>query len=157
MDRPAPTRSTSAPTLTAHATCISIDGHGILLRGPSGSGKSDLALRAIADGARLVADDQVVLAAEGDAVIGSAPPTLRGMIEIRGLGVMRMEADVRARIALVADMTAAGAIDRMPEPRRCQVAGVDLPVFAIDPFQVSALAKLRFALMAALIPSVLQR
>jgi HPr kinase/phosphorylase len=143
--------------LTAHATCISIDGHGILLRGPSGSGKSDLALRAIADGARLVADDQVDLAAEGDAVIGSAPPVLYGMIEIRGLGIMRMEADARARIALVADMTAAAAIDRMPGPHRCEVAGVELPLFAIDPFQASAPAKLRFALMATLNPGSLQR
>jgi serine kinase of HPr protein (carbohydrate metabolism regulator) len=143
--------------LTAHATCISIDGHGILLRGPSGSGKSDLALRAIANGARLVADDQVNLAAEGGAVIGSAPPVLFGLLEIRGLGIMRIEAEARAQIALVADMTSADAIDRMPPSRWCQLAGVDLPVFAIDPFQASATAKLRFALMAALNPGSLQR
>jgi len=144
-------------TLTSHATCVAIDGHGVLLRGPSGSGKSDLALRVIADGARLVADDQVVLAVESDAVIGSAPPALHGMIEIRGLGIMRMEAVARARIALVADMTAAEAIERMPQPRRCRVAGIDLPIFAIDPFQASAPAKLRFALAAVLNPDVLQR
>jgi len=143
--------------LTAHATCIAIDGYGILLRGPSGSGKSDLALRAIADGAHLVADDQVLLARDGDAVIGSAPPALQGLIEIRGLGIMRMNADAQARIALVADMTAVAAIDRMPEPRLCQLAGVDLPSFALDPFQASAPAKLRFALAAALNPGLLHR
>lgn len=144
-------------TLTSHATCIAIDGHGVLLRGASGSGKSDLALRLIADGARLVADDQVVLAVEGDAVIGSAPPALHGMIEIRGLGIMRMEADARAPIALVADMTAADAVERMPEPRQCRLAGIAIPMFAIDPFQASAPAKLRFALAAALNPGALQR
>ena len=52
--------------VTVHATCIAIDGHGILLRGPAGSGKSDLALRAIDRGARLVADDQVVLTRHGE-------------------------------------------------------------------------------------------
>jgi serine kinase of HPr protein (carbohydrate metabolism regulator) len=143
--------------VTAHATCIAIDGHGILLRGPSGSGKSDLALRAIAEGAHLVADDQVLLALEGDAVIGSAPPALHGLIEIRGLGLMRMNADARARIALVAEMAAAADIDRMPDARRCRLAGADLPVFELDPFQASAPAKLRFALAATLNPELLQR
>jgi HPr kinase/phosphorylase len=150
-------RPTFPAMLTAHATCIAIDGHGILLRGPSGSGKSDLALRAIADGAHLVADDQVLLARDGDVVIGSAPPALHGLIEIRGLGLMRMYADAHTRIALVADLTAAAAIDRMPEPQRCELAGASLPFFALDPFQPSAPAKLRFALAAALNPGLLQR
>ena len=150
-------RPTFPARLTAHATCIAIDGHGILLRGPSGSGKSDLALRAIAEGAHLVADDQVLLARDGDAVIGSAPAALHGLIEIRGLGLMRMNADAEARIALVADMTAAAAIDRMPEARQCRLAGANLPVLALDPFQASAPAKLRFALAAALNPELLQR
>jgi serine kinase of HPr protein (carbohydrate metabolism regulator) len=143
--------------LTVHATCIAIDGHGILLRGPPGSGKSDLALRAIAAGARLVADDQVVLAREGDAVIGSAPPALLGLIEIRGLGIMRIAADAQARITLVADMASAAAVDRMPEPRSCQIAGLSLPALALDPFQPSAAAKLHFALLAARDPGLLQR
>jgi len=143
--------------VTAHATCIAIDGYGILLRGPSGSGKSDLALRAIADGAHLVADDQVLLARDGDAVIGSAPPALHGLIEIRGLGLMRMNADARAPIALVADMAAAAVIDRMPLARHCRLAGADIPAFELDPFQASAPAKLRFALAAALNPELLQR
>src|SRR6187402_3546256 len=105
--------------VTVHATCIAIDGHGILLRGPSGSGKSDLALRAIDGGARLVADDRVVLTGHGENVIASAPSSLHGLIEIRGLGIMRMDTAAEARVALVADLTDPGSVERLPERRHC--------------------------------------
>jgi HPr kinase/phosphorylase len=135
-----------------HATCIAFDGHGILLRGASGSGKSDLALRAIDRGAQLVADDQVVLARHGEDVVASAPASLHGLIEIRVLGIMRMDAAAQARIALVADMAEPHAIERLPNRRRCDIDGVSLPWLALAPFESSAPAKLRFALMAALEP-----
>jgi len=137
--------------VTVHATCIAIDGHGILLRGPPGSGKSDLALRAIAQGARLVADDRCVLTRRGDVVLASAPFSLHGLIEIRGLGIMRMDAAAEAGIALVADMT--GDVERLPERRRCEIEGATIPWMALNPFEASAPAKLRFALAAALDPS----
>ena len=139
--------------VTVHATCIAIDGHGILLRGSSGSGKSDLALRAIDQGARLVADDRVVLTRQGDAVIASAPSSLHGLIEIRGLGIMRVDAVAQARIALVADMAEAGSIERLPEKRRCEIEGAEIPWMALSPFEASATAKLHFALAAALDPA----
>ena len=139
--------------VTVHATCIAIDGHGILLRGPSGSGKSDLALRAIDQGARLVADDRVALTRRGDSVIASAPSSLHGLIEIRGLGIMRMDAAAEARIALVADMADSRRIERLPERRRCEIEGTAIPWMAVDPFQASATAKLRLALAAALDPA----
>jgi HPr kinase/phosphorylase len=135
-----------------HATCIAFDGHGILLRGASGSGKSDLALRAIDHGAQLVADDQVVLARDGADMIASAPASLHGLIEIRGVGVMRMDAAAQAKIALVADMTDPHTIERLPDRRHCDIDGVSLPWLALAPFEASAPAKLRFALMAALEP-----
>lgn len=139
--------------VTVHATCIAIDGHGILLRGPSGSGKSDLALRAIDRGARLVADDRVVLTRHGDSVIASAPSSLHGLIEIRGLGIVRMDAAAEAKVALVADMTDPGGVERLLERRRCEIEGAAIPWMALDPFEASATAKLRFALAAALDPS----
>jgi serine kinase of HPr protein (carbohydrate metabolism regulator) len=137
--------------LTIHAACIAFNGQGILLRGPSGSGKSDLALRAIADGARLVADDRVVLTpVQGGAPVASAPETLRGLIEIRGLGIMRMEAEPEAPIALVADLCPPQPIERLPERRSCELAGAILPVIALAPFEASAVAKLRLALASVL-------
>jgi serine kinase of HPr protein (carbohydrate metabolism regulator) len=139
--------------VTVHGTCIAIDGHGVLLRGPSGSGKSDLALRAIDQGARLVAEDWVVLTRRGETVIASAPPSLHGLMEIRGLGIMRVDAVAEARVDLVADMAEAGSIERMPEQRRCEIEGVTLPWLALAPFEASAPAKLRFALTVALDPA----
>jgi serine kinase of HPr protein (carbohydrate metabolism regulator) len=136
-----------------HATCIAFDGLGVLLRGASGSGKSDLALRAIEAGARLVADDQVMLAAVGGAVMASAPAALKGLIEIRGLGLMRVEALDRAPVALVVDLARPAAIERMPERRSCDLAGVGVPCVMLAPFEASAVAKLRFALAAAAEPA----
>lgn len=132
-----------------HATCIAFAGKGVLLRGPSGSGKSDLALRAIDGGARLVADDRVILSRRGDKLIASAPPTLYGMIEIRGLGVMRMDADKEAEVALVADLECA-PIERLPERKHCELLGVTSPWIKLAPFEASAAIKLRLALEVAL-------
>ncbi|MDB5393470.1 MAG: putative HPr kinase/phosphorylase, regulates carbohydrate metabolism [Rhodospirillales bacterium] len=138
--------------LMVHATCIAFAGRGVLLRGPPGSGKSDLALRAIAEGARLIADDQVALARSGENVIASAPSALHGMIEIRGLGIMRVEAAAEAEIALVADLVDAASLERLPDRRHCEILDVELPWLALAPFQSSALVKLRFALLAAAEP-----
>jgi serine kinase of HPr protein (carbohydrate metabolism regulator) len=140
-----------------HATCIAFDGRGVLLRGASGSGKSDLALRAIDAGAQLVADDQVNLARLGENVIASAPLALHGMIEIRGLGIMRVAAAAEAEIALVVDLIDDAALERMPERCQCDLLGIALPLLGLAPFQASALAKLRFALVAAAEPNRLMR
>ena len=132
----------------AHGTCIAYGGSGVLLRGAPGSGKSDLALRAIAAGARLVADDQVLLTPRAGRVVASAPPALSGMIEIRGLGLMRVEAEAEVELAMIVDLVAPTMIDRLPERRCATLLGVDLPCLALTPFEASAPVKLRFALQA---------
>src|SRR3546814_14236208 len=81
---------------TVHATTVALDGTGVLLRGPAGSGKSDLALRLIDQGARLVADDRTALALEGGRIIARAPETIAGRTEVRGLEIGR--ASGRARV-----------------------------------------------------------
>ena len=86
-----PGRAMSASILL-HATAVAIDGRAVLLRGPSGSGKSDLALRLIDAGARLVADDQSELSRRGDVLMVRAPATIAGLIEVRGLGILRLDA-----------------------------------------------------------------
>lgn len=132
-----------------HASCVAVDGAGILLRGPSGSGKSDLALRMIDEGARLVADDQVVIAQTDGQIVASAPDRLAGLIEVRGLGVIRIDPLAQAPLILVADLMATDAIERMPEPDSTQLLGIDLPLFRLDPFPASASAKLRLAARVA--------
>jgi len=121
----------------------------VLLRGPSGSGKSDLALRLIDDGARLIADDQTYLAKKGHALIASPPPALAGMIEVRGLGVVTLPRGrlmAAAPLALLVDLVRAEMVERMPEPARETLQDVELPRLAVAPFEASTVAKLRLAL-----------
>lgn len=118
---------------------------GVLIEGPSGAGKSDLALRCLEAGFRLVADDRVVLWASGGRLFGRAPETLCGLIEVRGLDVMRVEALPLCEVVLVAQL---GKPDRMPEPREVERLGVRLPAVEIDPFETAAPVKLGRALAA---------
>jgi serine kinase of HPr protein (carbohydrate metabolism regulator) len=134
--------------LLAHATAVAIDGRAVLLRGPSGCGKSDLALRLIDAGARLVADDQSEVWREGDTVFVRAPPAIAGLIEVRGIGIVRLGALARAPVALLADLVAADRVERLPERRSEAILGLNMPVVAVAPFEASAAAKLRLALQA---------
>ncbi len=131
---------------TIHGTAVGIDGAGILLRGPSGAGKSDLALRLIDAGAALVADDRVVLARDGDAVLASAPETIAGRLEVRGLGIVRLPAAAPAPLRLVVDLVAPGDVERLPKAGETVLLGVALPVLNLAPFEASAPAKVRLAL-----------
>jgi len=132
--------------MRVHGTSVTIGENGVLLRGPSGSGKSDLALRLIDQGARLVADDQTELRREGDALSMCAPHTIAGLLEVRGLGIVKVPAVARARLRLVVDLVPEVALERLPAPRSCALAGVRVPVLALAPFAASAPAKLRLAL-----------
>ncbi len=134
-------------SVLAHATCILCGARGgALLRGPSGSGKSDLALRLIDGGANLVADDQVVLTRRG-AVLWAAPPAaLAGRIEVRGIGIVAVPWVRAARVVAVFDLVAADAIDRLPEHETAVIAGVVLSRFDLAPFEASAPAKVHAGL-----------
>jgi HPr kinase/phosphorylase len=135
-----------------HATAVAIDGRAVLLRGPSGSGKSDLALRLIDAGARLVADDQSELRRCGGALLVRAPAPIAGLFEVRGLGILRLDTLAEAPVGLVAELVMAERIDRLP-PRRAEVIlGVAVPLIEIAPFEASAAAKLRLALRALAVP-----
>lgn len=136
--------------MLVHASCVAIDGHAIQLRGPSGSGKSDLALRLIDDGAALVADDQVLLEAmppesRESRLMASAPAALSGLLEVRHIGIVKCDATASAPVLLVVDL-AAGAIERMPQGETCALLGIDLPRITLNPFEASAPAKMRIAL-----------
>jgi serine kinase of HPr protein (carbohydrate metabolism regulator) len=137
-----------AGSLLVHATAVALDGRAVLLRGPSGCGKSDLALRLIDAGARLVADDQSEVWREGDTVFVQAPATIAGLIEVRGIGIVRLAALGHAPVVLVADLVAADRIERLPDRRSAAILGVALPLVAVTPFEASATAKLRLALNA---------
>jgi len=151
MRRPLPdpvAGSMMAEKLLVHATSVAIGGRAVLLRGRSGSGKSDLALRLIDAGAELIADDQSELRRDGDAIVVCAPSAIAGLIEVRGLGLVRLNPRAAALLALIADLVAPERIERLPELGRETVLGIAVPVVALAPFEASAAAKLRLAVAA---------
>ncbi len=140
-------------TTLVHATCVALKTSGrtwkaVLLRGPSGAGKSDLAARLIETGARLVADDQTRLTRQGRRLIAACPRTLAGLLEVRGVGIVKLgrtQLLPRATVALLVDLVPPQRIERLPEPAYEATLGIDLPVLALTPFEASASAKLRLA------------
>ena len=120
------------------------------MRGPSGCGKSDLALRLIDQGACLVADDQTEISVDGAEIAMTAPATIAGRLEVRGLGIVTVPSVDWAPLRLVVDLVASTAIERMPEPRHCDVLGHPVVLIDLAPFEASAVAKLRLALRSAM-------
>ncbi|MDF1747557.1 MAG: HPr kinase/phosphatase C-terminal domain-containing protein [Alphaproteobacteria bacterium] len=129
-----------------HGTTIAIDGRGILLRGVSGAGKSDLALRMIDAGAELVADDQTTLTVDAGTLYAQAPEQLQGRIEVRGVGIMTLPYRTKVAVELLADLTQ-GPIDRLPDCSQETLEGITLPCLTIAPFESSAPIKLKLALL----------
>jgi len=132
--------------LCVHGTSVALGRDGILLRGPSGSGKSDLALRLIDSGAILVADDQTELRRRNGRLEMRAPATLEGLIEVRGVGIVRLASVQDVALRLVVDLVRPQAVERLPEPRFAELDGVSIPLLELAPFEASAAAKLRMAL-----------
>jgi len=126
-----------------HASCVSVLDSGILLRGPSGSGKSDLALRLIDRGAMLVADDYVEIRLEAARAIARPPERLAGLIEIRGAGLIQMPWHPSVVLDLIVDLVARAEMPRMPEAETVDIAGATLPRVALHAFDASTPAKIR--------------
>jgi serine kinase of HPr protein (carbohydrate metabolism regulator) len=130
---------------THHASTVAVDGRAVLITGPSGSGKSDLALRLLDRGFTLVSDDQTIVRREGNKLIASAPPNIAGKLEIRGVGIVEMETVKDVPVALVVQLTS--EIERLPDERRERpVLGIKLPLVSVDALTASAASKVALAL-----------
>ncbi|HSR80395.1 MAG TPA: aldolase [Hyphomicrobiaceae bacterium] len=146
-------------TELVHGTCVALGRTAALLRGPSGAGKSDLALRFLFLARRgpaaleppiLVADDQVWLVRHGERILVRAPETIRGRIEVRGIGIVEVKSLAEADLALVVDLRSGGAIERLPAAdRTTHLLGVEVPTIALEPWEGSAPIKLAIALARA--------
>ncbi|WP_045837220.1 HPr kinase/phosphorylase [Hyphomicrobium sp. 99] len=141
-----------------HATAIAVGGRAALIRGASGSGKSDLAFRCLGlglsavvqDRVMLVSDDQVLLRREGTLLRASAPPQLRGKLEVRGLGILEVDAVTEANVVLIVDLVREGPIERFPDPwPSAVILGLELPQIRLSPFEGSSALKLVAAIQMA--------
>lgn len=142
-----------------HGTCVALGRSAALLRGPSGAGKSDLALRflflarrgpAALEPPTLIADDQVRVRREGARLLVEAPPTLRGKLEVRGVGIVDMKTVADAELVLVADLVAATEVERMPEAdASVRLLGLDVAAIRLVATEASAPIKLALALSRA--------
>lgn len=132
---------------TIHATAVSCRGAGILLVGPPGSGKSDLALRLIDRGARLIADDRVIATASTDGLWLSAPQPIAGLIELRGVGILPAPAEPGAFARLLVDLSEQP--ERLPQPETREIAGISLPLLRLRAFEPSAPIKVEWVLARA--------
>ena len=131
-----------------HASCVAINGHGVLLLGKSGAGKSELALRLIDEGAKLVADDRTDLFVRNGALMARAPATIAGLLEIRGLGIIACPFAKNAKLALVVELGGEGP--RLPRPRfyNAPLPGRPVPIITLDGHAAAATARIRTALAA---------
>jgi HPr kinase/phosphorylase len=154
--------------LTMHASCVALGDAGVLILGPSGSGKSDLVLALIDQpgyglGAallrgKLVADDQTLIERRGDGLFASSPQPIAGLLEIRGQGIIAVDHLREVRLALVVRLMPAVDIERMPETETSftSIAGIELREIRIDPSWPTASARIRAALTARLFGEVRQ-
>ncbi len=130
---------------TIHASSVAIDGRAVLITGPSGSGKSDLTLRLLDRGFSLVSDDQTLVKKTVTRLTASAPPTIRGKLEIRGVGIVEMEQIDDQPVALVVELTS--DIQRLPDDSRERpIMGVPVPLISVDAMSASAASKVALAL-----------
>jgi len=149
-------------TARIHATLVALPRvqalpAGALLLGPPGAGKSDVALRLIEAGATLVADDQVDLSLGDGGLWGAAPSATAGLIEARGIGLIRLPFEKRARVAVVVELVTT-EIERMPARRwyqppqtfRARGGALRIPLFALNAFEASTPAKIRAAVVGRL-------
>ncbi|MGB0631537.1 MAG: HPr kinase/phosphorylase [Alphaproteobacteria bacterium] len=134
---------------TIHASCVAFGEIGLLLRGASGAGKSDLALRLIDCGAMLVADDRVALTEKAGRVLAMPPPALAGRLEVRGVGIFSLPHLDGVPVRLICDLENPAAIERLPEPGWCAYLGVRIRRMDVAPFEASAAIRLRIAAYAA--------
>ena len=116
-----------------------------MISGPSGSGKSDLALRLLDRGFALVSDDQTLVRRQEDRLIASAPSNIAGKLEIRGIGIVEMDHVEDIPVALLVDLSS--DIQRLPDDgRERPILGVPLPLISIDALAASAPSKVALAL-----------
>lgn len=117
--------------LALHGTCVDIKGHGVLICGAPGSGKSSLALQLIDRGATLICDDQTLLSLENDTVAAHSPPSLRGIMEVRGIGLCSFPFQDKSFLKLCTEICEGEELERLPDPLFVEYYGVKVPLLKL--------------------------
>jgi serine kinase of HPr protein (carbohydrate metabolism regulator) len=146
----------NAVSTLVHGTCVALGESAAILVGASGSGKSDLALRFVLGTPAelepaLISDDQIRVTVSDGRLIASAPETIAGRIEVRGIGIVPLVARTSAEVKLIIRLVEPDAVPRMP-PAQAQtqkLCGIDLPVMLLTPFEASAHLKVRLAIQGS--------
>ncbi len=130
-----------------YATCLELNHKGILLIGPSGSGKSDLALRLIKEKqAKLIADDRTDVELISGEVVATCPQTIQGLLEVRGIGIVKMPHKEQTKISLVIELTNnLEEIERLPQDETITLLGTKIKKIRLYPFELSAVHKVALA------------
>ena len=128
----------AAPTTRLHGSCVSLGSRGVLLFGKSGSGKSDLALRLLSRGAMLVADDQVTLHVEQGYLVASVHESIRGLLEIRGVGIAKYPVATRIPVMLAVNLVPREKMEHIPAPETYSALGINIPMISIHGYDASS-------------------
>lgn len=126
-----------------HASCVALNGRAVLISGASGSGKSALALELMSRGADLVSDDQTIIYPDLEGIIATAPSSIRGQIEARGVGILKADEVASAVVALVVDLDQQES-ERLPGQYTFSRFGITLPLLYHVPHPHFAPAILQF-------------
>ena len=132
-------------TEMVHASSVAKDGRAVLITGPSGSGKSDLSLRLLDHGFVLVSDDQTLVRRDGGRLLASAPSQIAGKLEVRGIGIVEVEAVGEVPVSLLVELRS--DIERLPDDSQSRsILGIEVPVVSVDAMTASAASKVAIAL-----------
>ena len=131
--------------LIVQASVVSIKGRALAIEGPTGSGKSSLALALIDRGAQLIGDDGVTLTRQGETIIASPPPNIAGLIEVHGVGLIEHPAHSHAPLALILKLGASA--ERMPESiHNREILGLPIPCLPFEPGDIVPALRAEIAL-----------